>query len=477
MLKRILRRFGVVKATVLVSLACVVVAVLISVTAMSVVGQQDWGFILLLSVLCPSLIAPPVTYAYSRLMHELESSQTTLLRELEERVRTNDMAQELEVRFRQVLEHTTEAFCMATPDFQKFYYASSAYERIWGRSIESLYASPISFLASVDKRDRKRVLAALTAGFYDEEEEVEYRISRPDGTMRWIRTRLLSVEDSAGGNPRTVGFSEDITDRKRAEAELETQRAKSARADRLRSLGEMAAGIAHELNQPLVGVRGLAEYSLIGMDRGWQPEDTTHRDRFSKIVEQVDRMVNIIEHVRLFAREAGKPELSSVDINDVVRSSIDLLGAQMKAHGMALECELASGLPSIEANPFSLEEVLINLVSNARHSIEAKRHRDETQVGGVVRIRTCVAQAESGSRVAVTVSDDGVGIAEPVLERAFDPFYTTKPPDEGTGLGLSVSRAIVEGFGGDIELRSNDANGGAIARFTVPVAGPEQAQS
>jgi signal transduction histidine kinase len=123
-----------------------------------------------------------------------------------------------------------------------------------------------------------------------------------------------------------------------------------------------------------------------------------------------------------------------VDINDVVRSSVDLLGAQMRAHGVELQCELASDLPSISANPFSLEEVLVNLVNNARHSIEAKRHRDETQVGGAVRICTRLELDPAGARIEVVVSDDGVGIPEQVLERAFDPFYTTKPPDEGTGL-------------------------------------------
>lgn len=472
MLNRILRRFGVIKATVLVSLFCIAVSVLISLAALSVTEQPDWGFTLMLAVVCPSCIAPPISYAYSRLLHELDSSHTTLQRELDESVRSREMAQELEVRFSQVLEHTTEAFCMATPDFQKFYYASSAYERIWGRNVESLYASPISFLNSVHKQDRRLVLRALTAGFYEKEHELEYRIVRPDGGVRWVRTRLLSVEDQSGGDGRTVGFSEDITDRKNAEAELETQRAQSVRADRLRSLGEMAAGIAHELNQPLVGVRGLAEYSLIGMDRGWQPEDNTFRERFSKIIEQVDRMVHIIEHVRLFAREAGKPEQSLVHINDVVRSSVELLNAQMRAHGVVLECELASNLPSISANPFSLEEVLINLLTNARQSIEVRRNRDEARVEGEVRISTRLEPDPAGARVEVTVSDDGIGLQQQVLERAFDPFYTTKPPDEGTGLGLSVCRAIVEELGGEIGLRP-DRSGGAIARFSIP-AGEER---
>ena len=127
--------------------------------------------------------------------------------------------------------------------------------------------------------------------------------------------------------------------------ELEQQRAVAMRSDRLRSLGEMAAGIAHELNQPLVGVRGLAEHILIAQDRGWNMDARTIREKVATIVEQADRMSHIIEHVRIFAREAGKPELRPVNLNDVVESSITLLGAQFSSHGLTIEKSLATDLP------------------------------------------------------------------------------------------------------------------------------------
>ena len=143
-----------------------------------------------------------------------------------------------------------------------------------------------------------------------------------------------------------------------AQRELETQRALSMRSDRLRSLGEMAAGIAHELNQPLVGVRGLAEHILIAMDRGWDLTEEKLRDRLTRVVEQADRMVHIIEHVRMFAREAGRPNPVPVQANDVVRSGMEMLGAQFRSHGLELASELSEGLPLVFANPFSLEEVI-----------------------------------------------------------------------------------------------------------------------
>lgn len=471
MLRQALLRLGVAKATLLVSAGCVALSVLITLAALLLSDQQAWAFILLVAVVCPACIAPPVTYSYGRLMYELESSQSSLRRELEERARADQLAQELDARLRQVLDHTNEAFCMTTPDFQKFYYVSSAYEKIWGRSVESLYASPVGFLRSVDKRDRRRVLQVLTTDMSNLEREVEYRIVRPDGEIRWIRSRVFGGGDPSGASPRIVGFSEDITDRRMAETELEAQRALGARADRLRSLGEMAAGIAHELNQPLLGVRTLAEHSLLAMDRGWEELNETCRERFAKIVEQVDRMVNIIKHVRLFAREAGKPEQKPVDINDVIRSSVELLQVQMGARGVEIECHLIDDLPVISANPFSLEEVVINVLSNARESIEERSRRDGGRTGGLVRIGTRLEEEPSGRTLVVEISDDGLGIPAEVLDRAFDPFYTTKPPEQGTGLGLSVSRAIVEEFGGTMDLRPDGPDGGATATLTFSIGG------
>ena len=247
--------------------------------------------------------------------------------------------------------------------------------------------------------------------------------------------------------------------RNRAESELAAQRTLSMRSDRLRSLGEMAAGIAHELNQPLVGVRGLAEHILIGLDRKWQLTEEVLRDRMGRIVEQSDRMVHIIEHIRLFAREAGNPEVSQVAINDVVQSAVDLLGAQFRSHGLEFQVSLADESPTVLANRFSLEEVLINLLSNARDAVESRRQRDPT---ASALIRLCTATQEGtgeSSSVQVEIADSGDGIPEDMLAKIFDPFFTTKDPDKGTGLGLSISKSIVEQLGGALTIDSEPGTG------------------
>jgi C4-dicarboxylate-specific signal transduction histidine kinase len=233
---------------------------------------------------------------------------------------------------------------------------------------------------------------------------------------------------------------------------IEQRRALSMRSDRLRSLGEMAAGIAHELSQPLVTVRGAAEHMMIGLEDGWDVSPDRLNEKLSLIIDQADRMVHIIEHVRMFAREAGKPSLSVVDLNTTVQTSIDLVSVQFRSHGVTLEMELAEDIPKVYVNPYSLEEVLLNLLTNARDAVEAR-----SPASPLVVVRTGVT--EDGKKVFVEVRDNGVGLASEVEEKIWDPFFTTKDPDKGTGLGLSISKSIVEGFSGSIQASANEDSG------------------
>jgi signal transduction histidine kinase len=221
--------------------------------------------------------------------------------------------------------------------------------------------------------------------------------------------------------------------RNKAESELATQQALTVRSDRLRSLGEMAAGIAHELNQPLTGVRGLSELGILDYDSGMVPDAAAGRQMLHEIMEQADRMARIIEHVRMFAREAGRPETTVVDINEVVEAALDLLGAQMRSRGVSLRVDLERGLPLVDVNRYSLEEVVLNLITNARDALEG---HDSTEEVPTIVVRTRLLDDHRGETlVGLEVVDEGVGIDPEALSRVFEPFYTTKEPDRGTGLG------------------------------------------
>jgi two-component system C4-dicarboxylate transport sensor histidine kinase DctB len=254
-----------------------------------------------------------------------------------------------------------------------------------------------------------------------------------------------------------------------AEAELEAQRRLSLRADRLRSLGQMAAGIAHELNQPLVGVRGLAEHLLVGMNRGWQLSDDRVRENLTRIVEQADRMSHIIQRVRTYARDAGKPESRPVQVNEVVQGALDMLGPQLRTRGIALDPELTESLPLVTANPMSLEEVVLNLLENAADALTETTEEGVDSAPLRILLRTRTSRKGGQQRVQIQVTDRGVGIPEDLLPKVFEPFFTTKGQDRGTGLGLAICKGLVEQVGGTIGIESEVGRGTTVT-VSLPAA-------
>ena len=302
------------------------------------------------------------------------------------------------------------------------------------------------------------------------QDEVGTLVVRFNEMLTQIQARdrdLRRARDELG--TQAEALQQELEGRQKAEAELEAQRILAQRGDRLRSLGEMAAGIAHELNQPLVGVRGLAEHTLIGLERGWAVAEERVSQRLERIIEQADRMVHIIQHVRLFAREAGKAETKAVQVDEVVQSSQEMLGAQFRAHGLELSAQLGGELPLVRANPFSLEEVLLNLLSNARDAVEERMHQEEDGFAPQVVTRT---GADDG-RVWIEVEDNGTGIPAEIVDKVFDPFFTTKDPDKGTGLGLAIARSILEEFDGELAIRSTPGQGTTVS-LLLPVAARQE---
>jgi C4-dicarboxylate-specific signal transduction histidine kinase len=250
-------------------------------------------------------------------------------------------------------------------------------------------------------------------------------------------------------------------DRLRAEDERDRYRVLTIRSDRLRSLGQMAAGIAHEINQPLLGVRGMAEHILISLQRGWDSNSDELKSRVENIIQQADRMEHIVEHVRMFAREGDRAASKHVDVNRVVESAAALLVAPFRQDGIRLEQSLGERLPKVNANLFSLEEVIINLLNNARDAeLEKKVSRDDPTT---ILVRT----RSLDSCVEIAVVDGGVGIPNELTDRIFEPFFTTKEPEKGTGLGLAIARNIVDDFGGKLDIVSSPGSGCTVS-VTLP---------
>ncbi len=239
----------------------------------------------------------------------------------------------------------------------------------------------------------------------------------------------------------------------------ETQ-AQLVQSGKLAAVGTLAAGVAHELNQPLMIIRGYAQ-ELLG-DRRITDEEI--RDDLWRIEAQTTRMTAIINHLRDFSRESkGKREIT--DLNRVVEDALIFLGQQLKRGNVAIMRELHPALPMVRIDPLQIEQVLLNLITNARDAMESTGM-------GTITIRTDVV---SGDRVALSVTDTGPGIPDEIRTRIFDPFFTTKEVGKGTGLGLSICHGIIEEHGGDLSMESPAVDGRG-ARFTMilPQAGRDE---
>lgn len=244
---------------------------------------------------------------------------------------------------------------------------------------------------------------------------------------------------------------------------LEAERANGIRPDRLRALGEMSAGIAHELNQPLVGVRGLAEHLLLAMKRGWTISPERMQKKLQGIIDQADRMSHIIQHVGSFYRQSGTAPPEYIDLNDVVSAALELMGIQLRHIGIDVDRCLHTPMPLIIANPFSLEEVVLNCLTNARDAIEERTAAsDNGDTPRRIMLQTRVIRSGISRRIILGITDTGIGIPPEVLVKAHCPFFTTKGPERGTGLGLHLSKSIVESYGGTLALQSQSMSGTTV---------------
>ncbi|MCB4821527.1 ATP-binding protein [Roseicella aerolata] len=279
----------------------------------------------------------------------------------------------------------------------------------------------------------------------------EDRFRQPDGSWRWLRTVAMLLERRPDGAAEIVGHVSDLTAEREANARM-------AAAGRLTSLGEMATGLAHELKQPLAILSMAAENLDRALENG---RLDSARQRARRIIDQAGRAGQIIEHLRHFARgtPGGLPP-EPVALERAVQGALALVGGALRQAAVEVTQALGDPPPTAMGQLVALEQVLVNLLLNACHALE------RLPPGAPRRITLAAEALSEDGLVRLRVGDSGGGIAPEVLARLFEPFVTTKGPEKGMGLGLSICHGLIRSMGGSITAR-NAAEG---AEFTITLA-------
>jgi two-component system cell cycle sensor histidine kinase/response regulator CckA len=378
---------------------------------------------------------------------QLQAANQAIQSELAERTQIEAALWESELRFRQLAEHIHEAFWLVDPHAPQVLYISPAYEAIWGRSCGSLYERPLSFLEGVHPADREAVAAFLERQRRGETTDEEYRVLRPDGSVRWIWDRGAPVTDSAGQVTRVARVTQDITDRKQLEAQF-------LQVQKLEGIGRLAGGIAHDFNNLLTAIGGYADLLWASL-----AHDPTSRGDLEEIQQAVRRASELTRQVLAFARkQIIEPRV--INLNELI-ADMDKLLRRVIGEDIDLITRPAANLGQVRADAGQIEQVLINLAVNAR---------DAMPEGGKLTIETRNVYLDKayerghqsvieGPYVLLAVSDTGAGMDEEARAHAFEPFFTTKPKGKGTGLGLATCYGIVKQHGGNIWLYSEVGHG------------------
>jgi PAS domain S-box-containing protein len=311
-------------------------------------------------------------------------------------------------------------------------------------------------LQRIHPDDRARVQQTIDRASSDGKNfEHEYRLLMPDGSVKYVHATAHAVTDASGGI-EFVGAVTDVSARKQAEAELHEAQAKLAHVTRVTALGELAASIAHEVNQPLAAVVTNAAACLRWLDRD-PPNLTEARGTVQSIINDGNRAGEVIQRVRSLVNKTADQK-APLHINEVVNEVISLLQHELLSHAVSLRLELSPALGLVLADRIQLQQVILNLVINAVEAMQPIADRPRELV-----IRT---RQDDAHQILVTVRDCGVGLAAGNADRLFEAFFTTK--SSGMGMGLSICRSIVEAHGGRLSASGN-VGPGATFQFTLPL--------
>jgi len=373
-----------------------------------------------------------------------------------ERKVADETRQQIETRHGDLLKLASAILWRGDPRTFQTTFVSKEAETILGYPVESWLKVPNFWRDHIHPDDRAWVVAfSAKATEQHRKHDFEYRMVVADGRVVWLRN-IVNVLVEKGQPTELVGVTVDVTERKRAEFETAHLRHELAHAGRVTMLGELAATLAHELNQPLGAIVSNAETARLLVNAVPRAADDL-RLILDDIVQDGHRAGEIVHHARLLLQKKVV-EAGPLDVRSLVDGVVELTRSLTLARHIVLTVEVAPGLPDACGDAVQIQQVLLNLILNAMEAL--------ADTAPNVRHIVIRAALHGAASIELSVADSGSGIPEERLPHVFDHFFTTK--STGMGMGLAICRTIVRAHGGDIRAENNP-DGGATVRFTLPL--------
>jgi PAS domain S-box-containing protein len=377
-----------------------------------------------------------------------------IARDITEKLRLEKELRETKDYLENIVQSSVDAIVTTDPK-GRITFVNRAMEEMVGVAQKEMIQQPISHFYLEGISEARKIMAILREkGSLQNHDTFSLRNGKPvpillSASLLWNETREIIG---------TLGVFKDMTEMKKLEEELKKTQAHLFQVGKMRAMGELVAGVAHEINNPL-----MAADTFIHVLQENLPEGDPNRQRLELIQKCHSRIAKIINHLKDFSRQS-KLDFRQIDVNEPIENALLITGQQLLNHGIRVGKEFQPDLPQIRGDSTQLEQVFLNLIANAKDAMEAAGRKKE------LTIRTSLIRHSGWNDIEISFQDTGVGIAEENREKIFEPFFSTKEVGKGTGLGLSICYGIIDAHGGRLEVESR-VQEGTTFRVILPVLG------
>jgi PAS domain S-box-containing protein len=375
--------------------------------------------------------------------------------DITERKKAEEVLRKSEERFRSLVENAFDGIYLTNGKY--FYFVNNKFCEITGYPEEELISPDFNFDVTltdesvniVNERSLLRQMGKAVAGTYD------IQIRTKDGNYKYVEISTVNI--GHGKELNVMGIIRDITERRRIESQI-------IQSERLSALGEMSAGMAHEINQPLNTLSILLDNILLEAKTQHGVTEDYLLKKSEKIFNNILRIRNLIDHVREFSRSHDGYILNLFSINQSIRNALSMVSEQFRIAGIELITHLVDDLPEIKGNTYKFEQVMLNFISNSKDALIEKKGNLKEPYPMFIKITTRFDK----QLIYLEVEDNGIGIKQENIDKILMPFFTTKEPGKGTGLGLSITYGLIQEMKGKMSIQSKVLKGTTIT-VTIPV--------